>query len=162
MKRLVFLSLILLVVGCGSIFAQRGGGGGGGGRGGMIGGGGAGGGGNPTAGGRGGNENRPDRNGVGRDNRNSSDGAGNREGQHREIGKALRGLDLSDAQKQQIRDIQKSAKENQTDRETVASQIKAVLTPEQIEKLEARKEKKKERKENRPNPNPGATSQPNN
>lgn len=161
MKRLVFLCLILLVVGCGSVFAQRGGGGGGGGRGGMMGGGG----GNP-AGGRTGNETRPDRDTSSRENRTPPgerrDGAGNGEGQPRGIGKALRGLDLSDAQKQQIRDIQKSAKENGTDRETVAGQIRAVLTPEQIEKLETRKEKEKERRENRRNQNSDATPPTNN
>lgn len=154
MKRIVFLFLILLIVGCMSVFAQRGGGGA---RGGNAGGG------NPSGnmGGRN-NDVRQDRNNRAGENRNAAGERPNRpeNGERRPPGIAgtLRRLDLSDEQKQQIRDIQKAAKENGTDRRTVAEQIKAVLTPEQIEKLEKRKEKKKEKRENRQHPG----DQPNN
>lgn len=153
MKRIVFLFLILLVVGCMSVFAQRGGGGA---RGGNAGGG------NPSGNMGGRNDVRQDRNNQPRDNRSAAGERANRpeNGERRPPGIAgtLRRLDLSDEQKQQIRDIQKAAKENGTDRRTVAEQIKAVLTPEQIEKLEKRKEKKKEKRENRQN----SGDQPNN
>lgn len=138
MKRILFLFSILLVIGCASAFAQRGGG--------------------ATA--RGGNNggNNPNNDGAaaGRENRpNRNDQAGataNGGGDRRAggIGGALRNLNLTDAQKQQIRDIQQTAKQNGTDRKVVAEQVKAVLTPEQIGKLEKRKEKMKEkRKEKR-------------
>lgn len=159
MKRLVFLSLILLVVGCASVFAQRGGGAGGHGDGGTTGGG------NTPPIGRGGNEGGQNRSAVQGENRNAGerqDGAGNGQGQPKGAGRALRGLDLSDAQKQQIRDIEKSAKENGADREAVRDQIRSVLTSEQLEKLNAREAKEKEKREKRQQQNSGGTSQPNN
>jgi Spy/CpxP family protein refolding chaperone len=160
MRRFVFLSLILLVVGCASVFAQRGGGGAGG----------RGGGGNPPPMGRGSNEGGQNRNAgqgeVGQSgNRNAGerqDGAGNGQGQPRGAGRALRGLDLSDAQKQQIRDIENSARENGADRETVRNEIRSVLTAEQLEKLDAREAREREKREKRQQQNPGGTSQPNN
>lgn len=147
MKRVVFLCLILLVIGCASVFAQRGSGAGG-----------RGGGGNPSAGNGGGGQARPDRNTPPRNDQSASGERQNRP-QNGErpagVNRALRGLDLTDAQKQQIHDIEKNARENGTDRQTVAQQIKAVLTPEQVEKLEKRKEKQKERREKRQNQNSG-------
>ena len=146
MKRLVFLSLTVLILGCASVFAQ--------GNGGATARGEA----NPNGGMAGtGRQERP--------NRNDQTGANaNGNGERRAgggLGGALRGLDLTDAQKQQIRDIQAAAKENSTDRKTVAEQVKAVLTPEQIVKLEKRKQEMKEkRKEKKRNQADGSDTPP--
>jgi len=153
MKRLVFLSLIVLVIGSASVFAQRGGGGGGN-RGGGMGGGGNGPGARPAAEAgqnRGGGSQRDDRNVSGE--RRGGGENGERQ-QAPRIGRELRGLDLSDEQREQIRAIQRTGRENGTDPQTVREQIRGVLTAEQAEKLEKRKEK------NRPKPQGGQNQNP--
>ena len=156
MKRtLILLGVILFVSVC--AFAQRGGMGGG-----RPSGGGSGGGignrqGMPpqgTARNGGGTSQRP----PNADNRNGGQGqSGDSTERHRnrqmEPGRLLKGLDLSKEQKNQIKQIQKTAKENGTSPEEVRSQISQVLTPEQKEKLKERIEKIKDRKEQGPPPN---------
>lgn len=151
MKRLVFLSLTILILGCASVFAQRGGGATG--RGGINGGGA-----NPNGGAAGtGRQERPNRS----DQTGANAGGGERRAGGR-LGGALRGLDLTDEQKQKIRAIQETAKQNGADRKAVAEQIRAVLTPEQVEKFEKRKqemkEKRKEKKKNQQNQTDGNNS----
>jgi Spy/CpxP family protein refolding chaperone len=152
MQRTLILLGLMLLVGVGSVFAQRGGGQGGG----RPGGAGGGMGGNrpsqgmPSQGtGNGGNSQRTPNAG------NRTGGQGQGEGgnsaerhQNRQMepGRLLKGLDLSREQKQQIKEIKKTAQENGTSPEEVRSQISQVLTPEQKAKVQERIEKIKDRK----------------
>jgi Spy/CpxP family protein refolding chaperone len=101
-------------------------------------------------------EGRQERNNGQREDQNVSgnrqNGTQNGEGQRGGIGRGLRGLNLSDEQKQQIRDIQRTARENGTNPQEVREQIRGVLTPEQAAKLEKRREKNRQKRENNQNP----------
>jgi hypothetical protein len=155
MQRTLILLGLMLLVGIGSVFAQRGGGGGmGGGRpqGGGLPGGNRPSGGMPPQGRNGGDSQRPNagnRNG-GQGQGQEGDSADRHRNRQMEPGRLLKGLDLSREQKQQIKDIQKAAKENGTSPEDVRQQIGQVLTPEQRAKVKERIEKIKDRKDQGP------------
>ena len=137
MKKLVFLFTVLLVFGAGSVFAQRSGGGGQ----------------RPSGGGgqpSGGTGQRPEgmpprQDSAGGQRGQRPEGAGN--GQRPEgagngqLKRELKDIGLTDLQKDQIKQIRKDAKTNNTDPAAVRSQIEGVLTAEQMEKIKARKNK---------------------
>ncbi len=132
MKKLILLTVFVLFLGSISILAQR-------------------------NGNRGPGQNRVNntntQNRVGtrqnRANRQGKRGNNNAQRQRNRRGKIFRGLDLSDEQRQQIRDINSSARENGTDRETVINQVRGVLTDDQLETFNERLERARQRQERR-------------
>ena len=130
MKKFIFLLSLILIVGCMSVLALG------------------------SRGSRNGNRGAQNTNNQ---NRRASPRQNGNQGQKQKLPpKVLRGLDLSDTQRQQIKDIRTAAKEDGTDRATVQGQIRGVLTEEQaakfdkkLEKIAAKKARKKAKREKR-------------
>lgn len=139
MKRTLILLSLVLFVGVFSSFAQRNGGIGGG---------------RPQPGGTG---NRQTPRTTNPENRNGGQ-AGNSTERRRQPqvnhNRLLKSLDLTKEQKQQIKQIQKTGKENGSSPEEIRSQINQVLTPEQrarqqeiIERMKDRRDKRREQQD---------------